>query len=58
MNLDVFAELFHGLPQEGPGSEACTLRALDIEMTPTLRQELSDLSRAPALATDRLEERG
>ena len=37
---------------------APSLRALDIEMTPTLRQELSDLSRAPALATDRLEERG
>ena len=36
---------------------APSLRALDIEMTPTLRQELSDLSRAPALATDRLEER-
>ena len=29
MNLEVFDELFRGLAQQGPGSDVCTLQALD-----------------------------
>ncbi len=35
-----------------------SLDALELEMTPDLRDRISALSREPALATDRLEERG
>lgn len=30
MTLEIFDELFRGLAQQGPGSEECTLRALDV----------------------------
>ena len=30
MNIEVMIEIFRGLPQQGPGNEECTLRALEL----------------------------